>query len=132
MTIDLAVAVQNARLDAIETAVGASAVLKIRTGAAPGIGSADSGTVLATMNLPSDWMNAASGGSKTLLGTWQDASADAAGEAAHFRIYQSDGTTQMIEGTCGDVGTEDLVLDNADIAVGQQVTVTGFTLNAGN
>lgn len=132
MTLDIATTVQNAMLDAIESTVGTSAVLKIRTGAAPGIGSADSGTVLATLNLPSDWMNAASGGTKTLLGTWQDADADADGTAGHFRIYQSDGTTQMIEGTCGDVGTEDLVLDNAVIATGQQVTITAFTLTAGN
>ena len=132
MTLDIAETVQNAILDAIETAIGASAVLKIRTGAAPGIGNADSGTVLATMSLPSDWMAAASGNSKALSGTWEDSSADAAGEAAHFRLYQSDGTTQMIEGTCGDVGTEDLVLDNATIASGQQVTITGFTLAAGN
>ena len=132
MTLDLAVAVQNAMLDAIETAVGTSAVLKIRTGAAPGIGSADSGTVLATMSLPSDWMAAASSNSKAMSGTWEDSSADNDGTAAHFRIYQSDGTTQMIEGTCGDVGTEDLVLDNAEIASGQQVTITGFTLAAGN
>jgi len=132
MTLDFATAVQNGMLDAIETAVGTSAVLKIRTGAPPGIGSADSGTVLATLNLPSDWMNNASGGTKTLLGTWQDASADGDGDAGHFRIYQTDGTTQMIEGTCGDIGTEDLVLDNATIATGQQVTITAFTLTAGN
>ena len=119
-------------LDAIETAIGASAVLKIRTGAPPGIGSADSGTVLATMNLPSDWMGAASSNSKALAGTWQDASADADGTAGHFRIYATDGTTQHIEGTCGDVGTEDLVLDNAVIATGQTVTISTFTLSAGN
>ena len=84
MAIQLSTTVRNARLDAIETAVGTSAVLKIRTGAAPAnVGTADSGTVLATVNLPSDWMAAASGGSKSLSGTWQDAAADAAGTAAH-------------------------------------------------
>ncbi len=132
MTLDIATAIQNAMLDAIEATIGTSAILKIRTGAAPGIANADSGTVLATFNLPSDWMAAASANSKALSGTWQDTSADAAGTAAHFRLYQSDGTTQMIEGTCGDVGTEDLVIDNAVIAAGQQVTITQFTLAAGN
>ena len=132
MTLDISTTVQNAMLDAIETAVGASAVLKIRTGAPPGIGNADSGTVLATMSLPSDWMGNASSNSKALAGTWQDASADADGTAGHFRIYASDGTTQHIEGTCGDVGTEDLVLDNAVIATSQTVTISTFTLSAGN
>ena len=70
MTIQLSVAVRNARLDAIETQIGASAVLKIRTGAPPATcATADSGTVLATVNLPADWMAAASGGAKALSGT---------------------------------------------------------------
>jgi len=132
MTLDISDTVRNAMLDQIESTIGTSAVLKIRSGAAPGIGSADSGTVLANMTLPSDWMAAAASGSKALSGSWQDASADADGTAGHFRIYASDGTTQHIEGSCGDVGTEDLVLDNASISTGQQVTVTAFTLTAGN
>ena len=35
MAVQLSVAVRNAMLDAIETAIGTSAVLKIRTGAPP-------------------------------------------------------------------------------------------------
>jgi len=133
MTIALSDTVKNARLDAIETAVGASAVLKIRTGSPPGIGSADSGTVLATMNLPSDWMAAASGGTKGLAGTWEDAAADGDGTAGHFRIYANDGTTQHIEGTVtATSGGGDIELDNVVIATGQQVTITSFTLTDGN
>ena len=133
MTLDISETVQNAMLDAIETAIGASAVLKIRTGAPPGIGSADSGTVLATLNLPSDWMAAASGGSKALAGTWEDTSADADGTADHFRIYASDGTTQHIEGTVSITsGGGDIELDNDVIATGQNVSITSFTLSAGN
>lgn len=134
MAIKLSVAVRNARLDAIETAIGVSAVLKIRTGAPPtNITDADSGTVLATLSLPSDWMAAASAGSKAKAGTWQDASGDAAGTAAHFRIYASDGTTQHLQGTVTITGGGgDLTLDNTSIAVGQVVTITGFTLTDGN
>lgn len=133
MTLALSTTVRNAQLDAIETAIGATAVLKIRTGAAPGIGEADSGTVLATLTLPSDWMAAASSGSKAKSGTWEDTSADATGTAAHFRIYASDGTTQHIEGTVTATGGGgDLTLDNVSIAALQAVTITGFTLTAGN
>src|SRR5690242_774200 len=61
MAIQLSTAVRNARLDAIESAIGTAAVLKIRTGAAPAdVATADSGTVLATLTLPSDWLAAAS------------------------------------------------------------------------
>ena len=82
MALQFSVAVRNARLDAIETAIGTAAVLKIRSGAPPAnVATADSGTVLATLSLPSDWMAAASGGTKAKAGTWEDASADAAGTA---------------------------------------------------
>lgn len=134
MAIQFSPAVRNARLDAIETAVGTSAVLKIRTGAAPAnVATADSGTVLATLNLPSDWMAAASGASKALLGTWQDSSADAAGTAGHYRIYASDGTTAHVQGTVTATGGGgDMTLDNTSIAVGQQVTITAFSFTEGN
>jgi hypothetical protein len=132
MAMKMSVAVRNAMLDAIETAIGASAVLKIRTGAPPtNIADADSGTVLATMALPADWMAGASSGSKAKSGTWEDASADAAGTAAHFRIYASDGTTQHAQGTVTATGGGgDLTLDNVSIASGQKVTITSFSLTA--
>lgn len=134
MTLQYSVAVRNAKLDAVETTIGTGAVLKIRTGAPPAnCAAADSGTVLATMNLPSNWMADAASGQKAFTGTWQDASADAGGTAGHFRIYASDGTTCGIQGTAGETGdSPDLVLDNKIITAGQSVSVTAFTLTAGN
>ena len=134
MAIKMSVAVRNSKLDAIETAIGVSAVLKIRSGAPPtNITDADSGTVLATLTLPSDWMNAASGGQKTKAGTWEDASADNPGTAGHFRIYASDGVTQHIQGTVTITGGGgDMTLDNDVIAAGQKVTITTFSLTEGN
>ena len=134
MTIKISDTVKNARLNAIETAIGTSAVLKIRTGTVPtNITDADSGTVLATLNLPSDWMAAASSGSVSKTGTWSDTSADATGTAEHFRIYASDGTTQHLQGTItATSGGGDMELDNTSINSGQTVTVTSFTLTDGN
>lgn len=132
MALQLSTAVRNAMLDAIETATGTTAILRIRTGAAPANpATADTGTVLATLNLPTDWMAAASGGTKALLGTWQDASADATGTAAHFRIYDSAGTTCHLQGTVG-TSASDLIVDSTSFTAGQQFTVTGFTLTAPN
>lgn len=134
MAIQFSAAVRNGVLDAIETAIGTTAVLKIRTGAAPAnVATADSGTVLATLTLPSDWLAAASGGTKGKAGTWQDTSADAAGTAAHFRIYASDGTTAHIQGTITATGGGgDLTLDNTSIALAQTVTISGWTFTAAN
>lgn len=133
MAFQFSTASRNAALDAIETAIGTSAVLKIRSGAAPAnAGAADTGTVLVTMNLPSDWLAAASNGSKSKSGTWQDLSADATGTAGHFRIYASDGTTCHIQGTVTATGGGgDMTLDNTSIAAGQEVTISSFTLTAG-
>ncbi len=132
MALQFATSIRNALLDTIESDTGVSAILKIRTGAAPATcATADSGTVLATLNLPSDWMNASSSGSKTLLGTWSDTSGDAAGTAAHFRLYKSDGVTCQLQGTCTLTGGGgDLTLDNTNIQVSQVVTVTSFSLVA--
>lgn len=134
MALQYSVTVRNAQLDALETAVGTSAVLKIRTGSAPATcATADAGTVLATITLPSDWMSAASSGSKSKLGTWEDTAADATGTAAHWRLYASDGSTCHAQGTITATGGGgDMTLDNTSIATGQTVTVTSFTVSAGN
>lgn len=132
LAIQLSTTVRNARLDAIETATGTSAVLKIRTGSAPAdCGTADSGTVLATLSLPSDWMAAASGGTKAKSGTWEDASADNTGTAAHFRLYATDGTTCHMQGTVG-VSASDMIVDSTSFTAGQTFTITAFTLTDAN
>lgn len=123
---------RNARLDAIETHIGTSPTLEVRTGAAPATcATADSGTVLATMTLPSDWMAAASGGAKGIAGTWQDLLADNAGTAGHFRIKAS--AVCKIQGTCSATGGGgELQFDNALFAAGQPITITAFTITDGN
>jgi hypothetical protein len=134
MAIQFSVTVRNARLDAIETAVGTSAVLRIRSGSAPATcATADSGTVLATINCPSDWLAAASSGSKSISGTWQDLSADATGTAGHFRLYNSAGTTCHIQGTVTATGGGgDMEVTNTSFTAGQSFTVNTFTLTDAN
>ncbi len=132
MALQYSVAVNNARLDAIESAIGVSAVLKIFTGAPPAnCAAANSGTVLATLALPSDWMSAAAAGVKAKLGTWQDASADATGTAAHWRLYATDGVTCHAQGTYGTSGT-DMIGDSVSFTAGQTFTVNSFSLTAAN
>jgi hypothetical protein len=134
MTVQLSTSVRNARLDAIETTIGTSAVLKIRSGAQPAnVATADSGTVLATLNLPSDYLAAAASGSKAKSGTWEDTSADATGTAAHWRLYASDGTTAHAQGSVTATGGGgDMTVDNTSFAAAQAFTVTSFTLTDGN
>lgn len=134
MTVQFSATVRDARNDAVETAVGVSAVLKIRTGAAPANpAAADSGTVLATLNLPSDWMAASAAGVKAKAGTWSDTTADNTGTAAHWRLYASDGVTCHAQGTITATGGGgDLTLDSTSITAGQSVTVTSWAFTDGN
>lgn len=136
MAIQMSVLCRNARLNAIETYGSTSCSMEIRSGTPPSdCATAGSGTILATINLPSDWMNAAGSGQMTKNGTWQDASADNGGTAGHFRIYNSqatkDNTTCFMQGTCGQ-GSGDISFDNATFVAGQTVTISTFTLTDGN
>lgn len=134
MALQYSVAVRNAGLDARETAIGASAILEIRTGAAPAnCAAADSGTLLASCSLPADWMAAAAAGAKAMSGSWADAAANAAGTAGHFRVKDNGGTVCGMQGTVTVTGGGgDMTVDNTSFAVGQAFSVTSFVLTAGN
>jgi len=135
LSLQYSVTARNNKLDSLETTIGVSPILTIRTGSPPAnCAAANTGTVLATVTLPSDWMAAASGGSKAKSGTWQDTSADATGTAAHFRIHDSTGTTCHMQGTVTSVtvGTGDMLVDNTSFAAGQSFTIGTFTISTGN
>jgi hypothetical protein len=134
MAVQLSTTVRNARLDVIESTISTSAVLRIYTGAQPAnCAAANSGTLLAEMALPSDWMAAAASGAKALSGTWNDTSANNTGTAGHFRIYETTGTTCHIQGSVTATGGGgDLQLDNTSIASAQTVTITSFSLTDAN
>ena len=133
MAFQFSTAARNAALDALETVIGASPMLRIRSGAAPAnCAAADTGTVLATMTLPADALADAAAGAKSMQGTWRDLAADAAGTAGHFRIYDSTGTTCHLQGSVTAAGGGgDMTLDNPVLAVGQQVNVSTFTITSG-
>lgn len=129
-----ATSLRNAILEAIESDVGTGPIIKIRSGSKPtNVSDADSGTVLATLNLPSDWLGAASSGTKSKAGTWEDSSADNSGTAGHWRLYASDGTTCKMQGTVtatGGGGT--MELNNTTLVSGQPFTITSAIFSAGN
>ncbi len=133
MAIQLSVTARNARLDTIETTAGTTAKLQLRTGAQPAdCATAASGTLLAELTLPSDYLAAAASGSKAKSGTWSGVGA-AAGTAAHFRIVDNAGSTCHLQGTVtATAGGGDMTLDNTSIAVAQAVTINTFTLTDAN
>jgi len=187
MALQHSVTVRNAQLDAIETTTGTAPRLRMYHSAAKpaDCSTAAVGTVGADMTLPSDWLAAASSGSKALSGTWQDTSADSGGMFRYWRIWDSTLTTCHSQGPlcqtwtistgyvldhhvsnsgniyiCTTAGTSAgsggptgtgtgitdgscvwnyvesaegrIPLDNVNVTTGQSVTVTNFTITAGN
>jgi hypothetical protein len=132
MPIQYSSAIYLARLDQVEVSTGTAPLLRIFSGSAPAnCAAADSGTLLATLTLPTDWMAAASGTTKVLAGSWTGtASAGSAATPTHFRIWNSGATVCHVQGTCG-IGSGDLQV-NGTITNGQTVTVSSFTLTAAN
>lgn len=132
MAIQLGTTYRNAAADQFETSVGTAPKLQIRSGAQPATcATADSGTMLCELTLPSDWLAAASAGAKALSGTWQGTAA-ATGTGAHFRIKDSAGTVCHMQGSVTATGGGgDMTLDNTSIASAQTVTITSFTLTVG-
>lgn len=133
MAFQLSVDARNATLNAIETEVGVNPILTISTGSVPAnAATANTGVVVATLVLPEDWLSDPVGGTITLSGTWQDLSADASGTAGYFRLHNNAGTVCHMQGTVTATGAGgDMQLDNTNIALGQQINITTFTVTAG-
>lgn len=138
MTLQFSSAVRSASADARESATGASPKLRYYTGAQPAsCSAARTGTLLAEIALPSDWMAAAANGVKAMSGTWSGTGAAAAGAGTnigHFAIMDAAGTTCHWQGKVGATGdaTADMTVDNVNLAQNQAVNVTSFTVTEGN
>lgn len=137
MTMQYSTKVRNAGLDSREVEIGASPICRLLSGSPPAnCGTADSGTLLAEGTLPADWMQAASAAAKVKSATaWTlTGVVPTSGTAGYFRVYRAGSPSECdIQGTVTITGSGgDMTVDNTSIANGQVVTVTTFTLTAGN
>ena len=133
MPLQLGVALRNAMMNVYETTPGTAPKLQIRTGGQPAdCAAADSGTLLAEITLPSDWMAAAASGVIAKTGTWTG-TASATGTAAHFRLKNNGGTTTHEQGTLTATGGGgDAEIDSLSIVNGGTVVVTAWSRTAPN
>lgn len=134
MALRLTGAARNAMLDSGFRGMFAGGKLDIYTGAQPATPDlVPSGTLLASITLPSPCFAAAAAGALAKTGTWQDASANATGVAgwARFKAVGDDDTEDDAQ-VRADVdvgeGAGELQIDNEDVNTGQSVTVTAFTV----
>jgi len=132
MALSYSTAIRNAQLDAVTTAVGTTAKLRIYSGTRPAnVAASITGTQLAELTCNATFAPAASGGVLTLNAITSDSSADATGTATHFRLWNSAGSTAMVDGDVSTSGA-DLNLNSVSLTSGGSVAVTSFTITAGN
>lgn len=129
MALGYVTTLRNAKLNAITTALGGSALLRIYSGTRPATGGTAT-TLLAELTCNATFAPAASGGVLTLNAITQDSSADATGTATWFRLLTSAASAQ-IDGNVGTSGS-DLNLTTTSIVATQPVSVTSFTITDGN
>ena len=128
----LSTAARNAAVDGIVDQIDAGASagsIQIRTGAPPTApADADSGTLLATLPCSDPAFGSGATGTATANAITDDSSADASGDAGHFRVKDSDGNVVM-QGTAGEAAdTPDLEFNNKSIVAGGLVEITSFTV----
>lgn len=126
MAFQYGATLRNNQVGQIQTSIGAAGSMKIFTGAEPAsCAAADPAGPVATIALPATFLTSAAGVT-TIAGSWTVAAA-ATGTASSFRMYDAGGSCHVQGNT-----TTDLVLNNQSITSGQTVTVTSFSVTAGN
>jgi len=126
---------KNAQQNAITATLGANAVLNIYSGSQPATpDTAISGqTLLAALTCNATFAPGSAAGVLTLnsISNGTGTAGAGAGTAATFFRLTTSGAVAHIDGTVGISGA-DLNLNNTNIATGQTVSVTSFTLTNGN
>lgn len=128
MTVGMSTTLRNARLDAITTAAGASALLKIYDGTRPATGGTVT-TLLATLTCNATFAPASSGGTLT-LNSITSANAVATSTATWARLTTSGGTF-VLDCSVGTSGA-DINLNTTSIVSGASVAVTSAVFTEGN
>jgi hypothetical protein len=128
---NLGTTLRTSMAGAIQIAGGATATLKIFSGACPvNCAASDPTGTLCTIDLPSTFLTS-SGGVASMTGTWAG-TGSGDGDAASFRIYASDGATCIAQGDCtNNAGSGTMKLVNVNIATDQPISITSCTFTIG-
>lgn len=113
-------AVKVARMNAVVTAAGATAVLEI--------GTTGMASILATIPLANPIGSVAGAGVLTLTTPLTDSSADNSGAAASARIRTSSGGTDIVTGLTVGTSGADINLVTTTITATQPVSLTSATI----
>jgi hypothetical protein len=105
-----------------------SGILRIYDGSQPATADTAIGAqvILAELTMNSTAFGAASNGVATANAITSDTSANNTGTAAWFRLFESDGTTVICDGTVGTSG-DDMNLNTVSIVSGANVSISSAT-----
>lgn len=140
MSFDLkyAATLKDSQLDDITTKLGANALLRLYGGSKPASPDTAIGAqpLLAELDLSATAAPAVSTTSHiwtaNAIGNGTGTAAASTGtNATFYRAFKSDGTTAVVDGTVGVTGA-DLNLNNINIATGQVVSVSAWTITHPN
>jgi hypothetical protein len=138
MSVQWGTTLRNALLDQITTQYGNTPHIEIWSGSAPAnCAAASTGTKLAKFDVAGNvgtYDDAAASGSKNILAAASvpiSTTGLATGTAGYYRVFKSDDTTCVEQGTVtASGGGGDMTIDNTTINSGQTVQITGFTKTA--
>ena len=122
---------RDAQQQGLITYAGTGSLIKLYTGTQPAnANTALSGnTLLVTLTIAGSFGTDSNG--TLTFSTVTDGTAVASGTATFFRIYKSDGTTVVMDGSVG-TSSADLVLNTTTIATNDTVAITSGTIVRGN
>lgn len=122
---------RHAQNEGLITYAGTGAKFNIYQGIAPANANTAITTQTLLVSLPIPGVFGTDTNGTLTLGTVTPTQAVATGTAQFFRIFQSDGTTVVMDGSVGTSGA-DLNLDNTSINITQTVDITSGTIIRNN
>lgn len=122
---------RDAQQQGLITYAGSNALINIYNGTQPANANTAISTQTLLVSLPISGSFGTDSNGTITLSSVTSANATATGTAEFFRIFKSDGTTVVMDGSVGTSGA-DMNLDNTSIATGQTVTITSGTIIRAN
>ena len=122
---------RDAQQQGLITYAGSGALINIYAGTQPANANTAISTQTLLVSLPISGSFGTDSNGTITLSSVTSANATATGTATFFRIFKSDGTTVVMDGSVGTSGA-DMNLDNTSIATGQTVTITLGTIIRAN
>lgn len=131
MTLFYSDATRHAQNEGLIAFAGTGALFNLYSGTQPANANTAITTQTLLVSMPiASVFGADVDGTLTLSAVTQ-ANASATGTISFFRIFKSDGTTVIMDGSVG-LSSADLILNSVDVFAGQAVDITAGTIIRGN